>query len=195
MANTFISKLIYYGKTLFDLTGDTVEPTKVLKDYSFHDKTGAPQTGTCTYDADTSEATATENSMIDGVTAFARGSKITGKIPNKGAVNVEISRADDEIAIDYGVHDGSGVVRISAAEKAKLIAANIRAGVTLLGIVGTMSGSEGVKAQSKTVTPSKDGTEILPDDGYTHLASVVINAIPYIESDNAAGGITVTIGA
>lgn len=195
MANTFISKLIYYGKTLFDLTGDTVEPTKVLKDYSFHDKTGAPQTGTCTYDADTSEATATENSMIDGATAFARGSKITGKIPNKGAVNVEISSADDEIAIDYGVHDGSGVVRISSAEKAKLIAANIRAGVTLLGIVGTMSGSEGVKAQSKTVTPSKDGTEILPDEGYTHLASVVINAIPYVEEDNAAGGITIKIGA
>lgn len=197
MANTFISKLVYFGRTLFDLTSDTVEPTKVLKDYTFHDKTGAPQTGTCTFDADTSDATATENSMIADATAYARGTKLTGKIPNKGAVDLEISDINAEVPIEYGVHDGSGVAKISAAEKAKGIGANIRKGIIFLGIVGEMEGTEGVNAQSKTVTSSNVQQEVLPDsaNGYTHLASVIVNPVSYVESDNSAGGITVTIGA
>lgn len=196
MANPFISKLVYYGRTLFDLTGDTVASDKVLKDYTFHDKTGAPQSGTCTFDADTSDATATENSLVADSTAYARGVKLTGKIPNKGKVDIEVSNINDELPIDYGVHDGSGRVTISAAEKAKVIAANIRKGITLLGVPGEMEGTESVNAQSKTVVSSNVQQEVLPDtnQGYTHLASVIVQPIPYVESDNAAGGITVTIG-
>lgn len=197
MANTFISKLVYFGKTLFDLTGDTVESAKVLKDYTFHDKTGAPGVGTCTFDADTSDATATENSMIADAIAYARGVRITGKIPNKGKKDIAISAITDEIAIEYGVHDGSGRAAISATEKAKIIAANIRKGVSILGVAGEMEGTEGVNAQSKTVTASNEQQEVLPDtsEGYNYLASVIVNPVSYTETDNSAGGITVTIGA
>ena len=64
----------------------------------------------------------------------------------------------------------------------------------MLGVQGTMSGSEDVNAQTKTVTPSASVQAITPDTGYNYLAQVTVNAIPYSESDNSAGGVTVTIG-
>lgn len=57
-----------------------------------------------------------------------------------------------------------------------------------------MSGTEGATPQSKTVTPSTSQQTILPDEGYNYLSQVVVEAIPYTESENSAGGITVTIG-
>lgn len=40
------SKIVYYGKTLIDLTGDTVEAAKLLKGITAHDKKGEKITGT-----------------------------------------------------------------------------------------------------------------------------------------------------
>ena len=96
--------------------------------------------------------------------------------------------------VPQGYHDGSGTVQIDSTEQAKLIPSNIRDGVTILGVEGTMSGSEGVKPQNKTVTPTTSEQTVLPDDTYTHLSQVTVLAIPYVESDNSAGGKTVTIG-
>ena len=92
-----------------------------------------------------------------------------------------------------GFHDGSGSVSIDADEQAKLIGANIKSGVTILGVEGTYGGEE-VTAQTKTVTPTKDGQTVLPDEGYDYLSQVTVSAIPYQETENAAGGKTVTIG-
>ena len=49
--------------------------------------------------------------------------------------------------------------------------------------------------QSKTATPSSSQQVIRPDDGYAYLSDVTINAIPYTEADNSAGGVTVSIGS
>jgi hypothetical protein len=56
-----------------------------------------------------------------------------------------------------------------------------------------MTPNEGEKAQEKTVTPSKEAQTVVPDAGYTCLSSVTIEAIPYVVSENSAGGLTVTI--
>ena len=96
--------------------------------------------------------------------------------------------------ISEGYHDGSGKVSIDTTEKAKLVAKNIREGITILGVVGEMSGSEGMKPQSKAITPSNTDQTILPDKGYNCLSQVTVAKIPYAESENAAGGTTVTIG-
>lgn len=80
------------------------------------------------------------------------------------------------------------------AEQAKLIATNIREGVTILGVTGTMSGTEDMSIEpAKSVTPSTTAQTILPATGYDGMAQVNVAAIPYTETDNAAGGKTVTI--
>lgn len=189
-----ISKVVYGGNTLIDLTADSVTADKLLKGIKAHGADGEPVTGTCTFDADTQDATATAAEILSGKTAYNKGTKVTGSMKNNGAVSGKISTKAGVYTVPQGYHDGSGKVQIDSTEQAKLTPANIREGVTILGVTGTMSGNEGEKAQEKTVTPTTEAQTILPDTGYTCLSSVTIAAIPYVESDNSAGGKTVTIG-
>ena len=189
-----ISKIVYGGNTLIDLTGDTVVATKLLTGYTAHGADGELITGTCNFDANTQDATASDAEILSGKTAYVRGVKKTGTMPNRGAVAGTISAISEYYTVPQGYHDGSGKVSIDSTEQAKLIASNIREGVTVLGITGTMSGTEDAKPQAKTVTPSTTSQTVLPDEGYNYLSQVTVNAIPYSESENAAGGITVTIG-
>ena len=189
-----ISKVVYAGDTLIDLTADTVTADKLLVGYKAHGADGEPVTGTCDFDANTQDATATAAEILSGKTAYNKANKITGQMKNNGAVAGKITTKSGKYTVPQGYHDGSGSVQIDSDEQAKLIATNIRQGVTILGVEGSMSGSEAVKAQSKSVTPTATQQVILPDANYTHLSQVTVTAIPYIESDNSAGGITVTIG-
>ena len=196
MANSYNNKIVLAsGEVLIDLTGDTVEAAHVLDGFTFHDKSGAPVTGTCTYDSDTSDDTAAVGEILSGKTAHARGALLTGTMPNNGAQMGSISTKEQEVIIAQGYHDGSGKVSILADEQAKLIPSNIREGITILGVEGTMSGSESVVAQARTVTPKFTQQVISPEDGYTHLSQVTVYPITVSYSDNSAGGKTVTIGA
>lgn len=191
--NQYKNKIIYGGQTLIDLTGDDVKRSDVLSGMKFHLPSGEPTTGTCTYDADTSDATAVAADILDGATAYKNGQKVTGTMPNRGGVSGVIDEVDEEYTISAGYHDGSGKVAIDATEQAKLIPGNIKDGVTVLGVLGTYTG-EGVTAQTKNVTPYTTAQTILPDTGYDYLAQVNVAAIAYTETDNAAGGVTVEIG-
>lgn len=192
MPETYINKVIYGGNTLIDLTSDDVTTADVLSGKYFHDRTGERKTGACTYDADTSDATATAAEILATKTAYVNGAKLTGSMTNNGAVTGTISTKAGQYTVPQGYHDGSGKVSISSTEQAKIIAGNIKSGVSILGVTGTYSG-EAVTAQTKTATPSTTQQTILPDTGYDYLSQVTVNAIPYTETANAYGT-TVTIG-
>lgn len=194
MANEYVNKVVLSsGETLIDLSGDTADAAHVLKGSTFHDKSGAPKTGTCEFDSDTSDDTVAAAEMLVGKTAHARGVKITGTMPNNGAVSGSIATKDGQYTVPQGFHDGSGKVGIASAEKAKLIPGNIKSGVEVLGVTGTYGG-ESINAQTKSVTPSFTQQVVQPDDGYDYLSTVTVAAIPVAYADNAAGGRTVTIG-
>lgn len=188
-----INKVIYGDQVLIDLTGDTVTADKLLSGYTAHGKDGSVLDGACSFDVDSKDATAAVAEILAGKTAYARGAKLTGTMPNNGSVSGEISEKAGQYAIPQGYHDGGGKVGIAADEQSKLIPGNIKAGVTVLGVVGTYGG-ESVKAQSKSVTPSASQQTVQPDTGYDYLASVTVEAIPYSAAENSAGGTTVTIG-
>lgn len=194
MANEYVNKVVLSsGETLIDLSGDTADAAHVLKGSTFHDKSGAPKTGTCEFDSDTSEDTVAAAEMLVGKTAHARGVKITGTMPDNGAVSGSIATKDGQYTVPQGFHDGSGKVGIASAEKAKLIPGNIKSGVEVLGVTGSYGG-ESINAQTKSVTPSFTQQVVQPDDGYDYLSTVTVAAIPVAYADNAAGGRTVTIG-
>ena len=178
--NQYVNKLVWFGETKFDTSADTITADKLLEGFTAHDKSGAPITGTCTFDSDTSEDTAAVAEILVGKTAHARGAQLTGTMPNRGAVTGTISTKADSYTIPQGYHDGSGAVSIDATEQSKLVANNIKAGIEILGVTGSYTG-EGVSAQSKNAN-------------YDYLSQVTVNAIPYTETDNAAGGVTITIG-
>ena len=190
MATLNKNKVIYGEDVLIDLTGDSVTPADLAKGVTAHDKSGAPITGTSTKDA-----TGTAAEMLEGKTAYVGGKKVTGTMPNKGAVTLKIARADTPIAIPRGYHDGSGKATLDETEQAKLVAKNIRQGISLFGVEGSMSSTEGMKAQAKSVTPKTTKQTVLPDASYNALSQVEVAAIPYSEAENPAGGVTVTIGA
>ena len=189
----YVNKLVVGNDVKFDLTGDTVAPNTLLTGATAHDKSGAQITGTCSYDSDTSDATVAVAEILKDKTAYARGAKIVGTMPNNGAKNYTISDLNDQ-TISLGFYDGSGKISIDSAEKAKIIPANIKNGVSILGVQGTMTGQEDLQVQSKTVAPTFAAQTILPDEGYDYLSQVVVSAIPMTESENTAGGLTLTIG-
>ncbi len=188
-----INKVIYGGTTLLDLTADTVTAADVASGVTFHLPSGESGTGTNTYDSDTSDDTAVVAEVLSGKTFHARGAALTGTMANNGSVTGTISTVAGQYTIPIGYHDGSGKVGIVQTEQNKIIAGNIKSGVQILGVTGTYTG-ETISAQSKTETPTVSGFTVTPDTGYDYLSQVIINAIPYTESPNSAGGTTVTIG-
>lgn len=194
MANQYVNKIIVGSEVKLDLTQDDITADKLASGIKAHDKSGAPIVGTNTYDADTSDATAVAAEILKDKTAYVNGVKLVGTMPNNGAKTLNITNKSTPVTIPMGFHDGSGKAQISPDEQAKLIPMNIREGITVLGVIGTMSGSEDMKPQAKNVTPTFAQQEILPDDEYNCLSSVTVAAIPITYTDNEQGGQTLKVG-
>lgn len=190
------NKIIYGNTTLIDLTDATLgqnDGAKILSGETAYGKDGEKITGTCTYNADTTDADASASEVLSGKTFYgSAGTKVTGTMSNQGAVSGTISDVSTPYTVPQGYHDGSGTVSIDSTEAAKIIAGNIKDGVEILGVTGTYTG-EGVTAQAKTATPYTTAQTILPDANYDYLSQVTVSAIYYNESANQYGT-TVTIG-
>lgn len=188
-----INKVIYGGTVLMDITDTTATAADVADGKYFYGKDGIKIQGSSTKDSDTTDATALASEILNTKTAYVNKNKITGEMPNRGAISAVISTLSP-YTIPNGYHDGSGTVSIDASESAKIIAGNIKSGVEILGVTGTYTG-QAITAQSKTVTPTTSQQLITADVGYDYLSQVTVNAISYTQTDNAAGGKTVTIAA
>lgn len=193
MANANINKVVYGGNTLIDLTADTVTAADVQSGKTFHLKDGSTTTGTNVWDAYTQDATAVASEILNSKTAYVNKVKVTGSMPNRGQQVISIISATTAVSINNGYHDGSGYAEIDSTELSKLIPENIRESVTVLGVTGIMSGSEDVHATTYVFTPVTTTTTITPPSGYNYFTQFTVNAIPYTETDNAAGGKTATI--
>lgn len=186
------NKVVFGNTVIMDISSDTVTAESLLKDYTAHGRDGEPVVGTCTYDSDTTDANAAVGNILEGKTAYVNKTKLTGTMPNRGALSGTISNKNDAVTINAGYYDGSGSVTIDSTEKAKIIAGNIKNGVQILGVTGSYTG-EGVPTEQCNVTPYTTAQTILPTSGY-NISQVNVAAIYYDRSQNAAGGYTVTIG-
>ena len=194
MPDKTYNKAIINGVTYIDLSADTVVQNKVLDGFTFHDKNGVILEGSCTYDADTSDANATTSDILTGKSGYVNGAKVNGSMTNNGSVTGTITTKAQQYTVPTGYHDGGGKVSISTTEQNKIIAGNIKSGVTILGVEGTYTG-EAITAQAKTATPTFSQQTILPDANYDYLSQVTVNAIPVTESaTTGTTGYTITVG-
>lgn len=182
------------GTVLIDLTSDTAVASDVKSGRYFHLATGERVQGTNTYDSDTTDANATAAEILSGRTAYVNKNKITGEMTNNGAVSGTISTKAGTYTVPAGYHSGLGSVAIDSTEQSKIVAGNIKSGITILGVTGTYSG-QAVTAGAVSVTPYLTAQTILPSSiSKDYISQVNVSAIAISESDNAAGGKTVTIG-
>lgn len=194
--NTHVNKVVFGNTTIMDISDTTADPTKVLASEKFYDRSGAPQTGTCTFDADTSDADATAAEILLNKTAYVNGNRLTGTMPNRGAVTGVITDADDVYSIQNGYHDGSGTVSLDPIEVAKILPGNIKKDIEILGVTGTYEGAATPTSTAKTVTPYTTAKTYNPtaDDSVDYYSQITVNAITYTEVDNQQGGKSVYIG-
>lgn len=75
--------------------------------------------------------------LLSGKTMVSGGTQITGTMPNRGEVDTDITTKAQVVTIASGYHNGSGTVQISATEQAKIVAGNIKKGISILGVTGT----------------------------------------------------------
>lgn len=94
-------------------------------------------TGTAKF-YDTSSANITSADVLTGKTAYGASGQVSGGIPVNGAVSGTITTKAGTVAIPAGYTSG-GSVGIDATEQAKIVASNIKSGVTILGQAGSLS--------------------------------------------------------
>ena len=87
---------------------------------------------------DTAGASAASEDLLTGKTAFGASGEISGSMANNGSTGGTISTKAGTVNIPAGYTTG-GTVSISSTEQAKVIASNIKSGVTLLGVAGSLA--------------------------------------------------------
>lgn len=135
---------------MVDVSATTAEEADVLDGEIFYKADGTQAEGTLV-PLDISDADAAVGDVVASKTFYATsGGKKTGTMTDRGTVNTDIATKAQEVTIAAGKHSGSGVVKISATEQAKIIAGNIKSGVTLLGQAGSVTPAK--EEETKTVT-------------------------------------------
>lgn len=110
-----------------------------------------PKSGSGTakfYDA--SEANAAAGNVLTGIVFIGPNGQDTGSMPNNGPTGGDISTKTGTVTIPAGYTSG-GTVFISYDEQQKLVQGNIKDGVSILGVHGSLT----------TPTISQDSSGIL----------------------------------
>lgn len=87
---------------------------------------------------DTADGTAAAADILTGKKAYNASGAIDGSMANNGSTGGTISTKAGTVTIPAGYTTG-GSVQISSTEQAKIIAGNIRSGVTILGQAGSLT--------------------------------------------------------
>lgn len=86
----------------------------------------------------TGDADITSADVLTSKTGFGPSGSVSGSMANNGSTSGTISTKAGTVTIPAGYTTG-GTVGIDSTEQSKIIASNIKSGVTLLGVAGSLA--------------------------------------------------------
>ena len=160
---------------------------------------------------DTSDATATPNDILAGMTAYVNGEKITGthvcESPDDSGgsesgggessdgntavlndIRVEPTGQDFTVDPEEGI-DGFSSVEVAGDENLK--PENILRDVTIYGVTGTADSLTDAYLQEKQVTPTAEEISITADEKYAALSKVTILGDSNLKPENIRSGVEI----
>lgn len=197
-SNQTIASGQYLNGSQTILGDDDLRAYNIKKGVSIFNVTGTYEGTGSGGGIDTSDATATENDIEEGKTAYVNGAKVTGTLSELDMINAEnVSdfRATMNCYIVAAQSPRKGIVQAGGLVGLKTAPSlfgtckpeDVRQGVTFtsengLRAAGTLvvSGNNPV-LQSKTVSPTTSQQTVTPDSGYEGLSQVTVNAMPTVE--------------
>lgn len=87
---------------------------------------------------ETSSADITSADVLTGKTGYGASGSVTGGMANNGSTSGTISTKAGTVSIPEGYTTG-GTVSISSTEQDKITESNIKSGVTILGVAGSLA--------------------------------------------------------
>lgn len=87
---------------------------------------------------DTASADITSADVLTGKTGFGANGSVSGSMADNGSTSGTISTKAGTVTIPAGYTTG-GTVSISSTEQSKIIASNIKSGITILGQAGSLA--------------------------------------------------------
>lgn len=87
---------------------------------------------------DTSGADIAAGDVLSGKKGYGSSGEVSGSMANNGGTGGTISTKAGTVSIPAGYTSG-GTVSIASAEQGKIIAGNIKSGVTILGVSGSLA--------------------------------------------------------
>lgn len=137
---------------------------------------------------DTSDATATVGNVLSSATFYADGGEKTGTMPNNGSTSGTINTKAGTVTVPAGYTSG-GTVAIDATEQAKIIADNIKSGVTILGQAGSSM------VQDTTIASNAASAATIIKDYQAFVNGVLVTGdavMPTISQDSTTKVLTIS---
>ena len=139
---------------------------------------------------DTSDATATPDKIISGYTAYVDDEKITGTMSDRGSLT--ITPRTSSLNYSGGYYSSVRVNAVTASIDSNILAENIKQGVTILGVAGTLI-SQDIEKVTETITPVSTSDIVRTNKYYSRLTvqRVTSNIDSNIQPLNIKKGVTI----
>lgn len=155
------------------------------------------KTETSSGGTDTSDATVNASDILSGKIAYGASGRIIGSMKNNGSQTINVYSANTSYTISEGYHDGSGSVQISSTDASKLIASNIKRGITILGVTGSYQGSassSGIQVKTGTTTSTSIDTGLSSIDKFVMYSDMILSeGLINVVYDSSKSAVTLTV--
>lgn len=143
----------------------------------------------------TEDATATADKLLEEETAYVGGAKVTGTMPNVGAVSQALNTTTKSYTVPKGYHDGTGKVSITTEEKsatptkeAQTITPSSGKVLSKVSVAAIPSAYQDVTAVTAVAADVLDGKKIVNASGTVLTGSMPNNG----SATQTIDGLTVT---